>query len=318
MARRTPLRAGFTLVELLVVIAIIGVLVALLLPAVQAAREAARRSQCSNNLKQIGLALQNYADVNGCLPPGRLGCDCNLNVAHGCGTRPSSTRPGTSGFGLLLPQLELKTLFDQIGWQKGAVAPATGCASVTNDTAGWDTPAVLQALQVRPKVFVCPSESSRPFHQSDPRFATGNYAFVHGSRGPSEGTSQDMKHNNNGSFVYLRTFGLLEIRDGLSTTMFVGEVIEAHTLESSNRWLIGSRHTDSLRSTQNPLNTRPAMGIFLDLYGYKANGAFASSHPTGAQFAFGDGHVQFLSENIDLATYRALSTRSGRESITIP
>jgi prepilin-type N-terminal cleavage/methylation domain-containing protein/prepilin-type processing-associated H-X9-DG protein len=311
-------RAGFTLVELLVVIAIIGILVALLLPAVQAAREAARRSQCTNNQKQLAIALQNYVDVYRTLPPGRLGCDCNTSAADGCGTRPSSTRPGTSGFGLLLPQIELQTLYDQIGWQKGAVAPATGCAGVTNDTAGWQTAAVTAAIRTRPKVMVCPSDNSEKFHRNASDWATGNYALVHGTQGPSLGTSQAMKHNNTGSFMYLRTIRLAEITDGTSQTMFLGEVTEAHTDESSNRWLVGSRHLDSLRSTENPINTKPGTGIVLNLYGYRTSGQFSSRHPRGALFAFGDGHVQFVSDNINLTIYRSLSTRAGGETVSLP
>ena len=91
--RRWQIRSAFTLVELLVVIAIIGVLVALLLPAVQAAREAARRAQCTNNLKQLALAVNTYDDSVRLYPTGRMGCDCWTGDV--CGSRPSSTRPGT-------------------------------------------------------------------------------------------------------------------------------------------------------------------------------------------------------------------------------
>jgi prepilin-type N-terminal cleavage/methylation domain-containing protein/prepilin-type processing-associated H-X9-DG protein len=316
MMRRAASAAGFTLVELLVVIAIIGVLVALLLPAVQAARESARRAQCVNNLKQIALALHNYADAVGVQPPGRLGCDCNTSAADGCGTRPASTRPGTSGFGLLLPQLEQKALYDQFGWQLGAVAPATGCGG-TEDTAGWKTTEVAAAMLTRPKVFVCPSDNSEPT-DAGKNYATGSYALVHGTMGPSYTTSQTMKHHNDGSFMYLKTIRLAEITDGLSTTMWVGEVVEAHTQESSNRWVLGSRHLDSLRSTENPINTPSTAPIFLDLYGYKCSGAFSSRHTRGANFAFGDGHVQFLSDNISLPLYQALSTRAEGESVGNP
>lgn len=309
-------RPGFTLVELLVVIAIIGVLVALLLPAVQAAREAARRSQCNNNLKQIAIALQNYVDVYRTLPPGRLGCDCNTGTAENCGTRPSSTRPGTSGFGLLLPQIEQQAMYEQIGWQKGALDPTTACAGVTDDTAGWQTAAITAAIRLRPKVMVCPSDNSEKYSRSSPGWSTGNYVFVHGTIGPSQTTSQSQKHNNTGSFMYLRTIRLAEITDGTSQTMWVGETTDVHTDGSSNRWLIGSRHLDSLRTTENPLNTRPGTGIFLDLYGYKTSGQFGSRHPRGGLFAFGDGHVQYISDNINLTTYRALSTRDGGEVVS--
>ena len=310
--------AGFTLVELLVVIAIIGVLVALLLPAVQAAREAARRTSCVNNLKQIALGLQNYVDVNRVLPPGRLGCDCNTSVADGCGTRAASTRPGTSGFGLMLPQLEQQSLYEAFGWQLGAVSPATGCGG-TEDTSGWQTAAVTEAMKARPKVFVCPSDNSDPYSTPTPQYATGSYAFVHGTQGPSFTTSQTMKHSNDGSFMYLRSIRLSEVTDGQSNTMWVGEVIDAHTQESSNRWVVAGRHLDSLRSTENAINTKPGTGPFiLNLYGYICNGAFGSKHMRGANFGFGDGHVQFISDNINLTLYRALSTRAGAESVTPP
>ncbi len=117
-------RIGFTLVELLVVIAIIGMLVTLLLPAVQSAREAARRSACSNNLKQIGLALTNYEGAIGAYPPGRMGCNgCQQDV---CTDNPGYQRPATSGFVMLLPMLEEQGLYDQFGnFEKGAVFPAS-------------------------------------------------------------------------------------------------------------------------------------------------------------------------------------------------
>jgi prepilin-type processing-associated H-X9-DG protein len=100
--------------------------------------------------------------------------------------------------------------------------------------------------------------------------------------------------------------------------MFVGETILNHTNESANRWMIGARHLSCLRTTDNPLNTLPDKGVGLDLYGYKTSGAFASRHPGGGYFAFGDGHVTFVSENINLLTYRALSTRAGRETVAVP
>ena len=130
---------AFTLVELLVVIAIIGILVALLLPAVQMAREAARRTECSNNLRQIGLALVQYEAANECYPPGRMGCDgMNFDV---CAGDKGFERPGTSGFVMLLPMLEQQNLYDELGgFQKGAVFPASGPADTSDGTtSGWLT-----------------------------------------------------------------------------------------------------------------------------------------------------------------------------------
>ncbi|QDU26468.1 Type II secretion system protein G precursor [Anatilimnocola aggregata] len=305
-------RSGFTLVELLVVIAIIGVLIALLLPAVQAAREAARRMQCSNNLKQLVLAIANYEDSLRILPTGRMGCDCNTNLpAHGCGTRPSSTRPGTSGFVMLLPQLEQQPLYDQLGFEKGAVAPATGCASVTNDTAGWNT-GISHLFSLQPKFIVCPSNFTKK--TSAGNWGIGSYALNHGTLGPTKGTDQNAKHLNTGVFMYRSEIKLKDVTDGLSNTMFVGEVAQGDHPHNQNQWMVALRHVDSLRSTENALNTRPQKGLVLNLYGLQVNGAFSSRHPGGALFAYGDGHVQFIGDNINMTAYQAMSTRAGGET----
>jgi len=307
--RIRPTRRGFTLVELLVVIAIIGVLVALLLPAVQAAREAARRAQCTNNLKQWALAVSTYEDSLKIYPTGRMGCDCWTGDV--CGNRPSSTRPGTSAFVLLLPQMEQQAMYDQLGFQKGAVAPATGCAGVTDDTAGWST-GITHLLASQPKAVVCPSNTAKKISGS---WGVGSYAFNHGTRGASLGTDQDdLKHYNTGVFMYRTPIKPRDVTDGLANTIYLGEVVNGHDPNNSNRWMIGSRHTDSLRATENPLNTPISAPIFLDLYDLKVNGAFSSKHPRGALFAFGDGHVQFIGDNINLTLYRALSTRAGGET----
>jgi len=174
-------------------------------------------------------------------------------------------------------------------------------------------------------VFVCPSSGTEPTYETSQN-ATGCYALVQGTRGPSFGIDQyKVKHYNNGMFLYVTLLSRVHVQDGLSTTMFVGETVAGHTRESANVWAIGARHLHAMRSTDNPLNTRPGEGVYVTvggttepLYGYKANGAFASDHPGGASFAFGDGHVAFLSENIDQYTYQALSTRAGGEVVAQP
>jgi len=307
---------GFTLVELLVVIAIIGILIALLLPAVQAAREAARRAQCNNNLKQIGLALANYHDAMRSYPPGRMGCDGW--TADVCANNPGWRRPGTSGFVMILPFIELQQLYDQFKpFDKGAVYPAAPGDTSDGTTEGWRTTAVDQAIRTRPQVYVCPSDLSEEKYGDA---ATASYALCMGSNGPSykpSGIDQvGVKHYNTGVFMYRTVYRVRDITDGTSSTFFVGETVKAHTVESLNRWTVASRHLDSLRNTDNPLNTKPGTGAVLDLYGYKCNGAFGSEHPSGGNFAFGDGHVSFINEDISLIVYRALSTRDGGETIS--
>lgn len=296
-------RPGFTLVELLVVIAIIGILVALLLPAVQAARESARRTQCNNNLKQLGLAIENYESTLRVYPPGRVGCD---GITSGpCNGNTNEQRVGTSGLVMLLPYMEGTTLYDAFDFNDG---PWVG-------TSTWQAKNAT-AVASRPKTLVCPSDTSDPFvNTSGINAATGSYAFVSGSYGPSQGINDNVKINNNGVFVYKYAILRSAVTDGMSNTMYVGEIIDAHTDRSYNIWTQAGRHESCLRSTENPLNTKPGTGITTSPYGIPLNGAFASKHPAGANFLFGDGHVAFLSENIALTTYRALSTRGNGETI---
>ncbi|MCA9268882.1 MAG: DUF1559 domain-containing protein [Planctomycetales bacterium] len=306
--------AGFTLVELLVVIAIIGILVSLLLPAVQSARESARRLQCTNNLKQVALAMAAYETNFKRYPPGRAGCDGWTDDV--CKNKQGWQRPGSSGFVFILPQLEQQNLYDKIDTlDKGALFPAQPADTDDGTTSGWRTANCDLVIKTRLDVFVCPSDDSKPTIDGS-KDAVGSYALCQGSNGPTYGISQtQVKHYNNGMFLYVTPLSSKDVRDGLSNTIFVGETVANNTIESQNRWTLGSRHLSSLRSTDNPLNTPPGTGIVVDLYGYKCNGAFGSNHTNGALFGFGDGHVVFLSENIELSTYRALSTRDGKEVI---
>ena len=213
----------------------------------------------------------------------------------------------------MLPQMEQHALYDGFNqWQKGAVDPAV-CSS-DGTTNGWNT-GLAANLKQRVGSYVCPSDTTEPYTPAG-TYAIGSYAFNHGTNGPSLGTDQvRLKHHNTGVFMYRTKITPASVTDGLSNTFFVGEVYKGDDPNNSNRWLVGSRHTDSLRSTENPINTKPTKGVILDLYGNKVNGAFMSLHRGGAQFVYGDGHVVFISENIDLITYRAMATRSGGEAI---
>jgi type II secretory pathway pseudopilin PulG len=295
---------------LLVVIAIIGILVALLLPAIQAAREAARRSECGNNLRQIALAAANYEGYAKVFPPGRMGSDCSSYNGMPPASAWDMQRQGTSGFCMLLPTLEEQQLYDQIGWQLGALNPAN-CGKGPS-TANWRDliPDCANVLLTRPDVMVCPSSVGQKFVGE---WATGSYALSHGSNGPSRGIGTAVKINN-GVFGYIEARTVSDIVDGLSNTFIVGEVVGFDVSGHVNRWMIAGRHVDSLRTTDNPLNTPPGTGV---VYG-SSNGAFGSYHPGGGQFALADGSARFIADSVDLAVYRALSTRQGGEAIDLP
>ncbi len=295
--------AGFTLVELLVVIAIIGILIALLLPAIQAAREAARRAHCTNNLKQIGLAVDLYESSIKRYPPGSAACEGVKDYVPGC-AGPDHPRlyKKYSALVLLLPYLDLGGLFKQCD------------LNTLNNTLYYnpEPPTNLYVRLQRPTVFLCPSDPSL----SDPT-AQGiiSYGLSSGDRylGNDRGPDTDLsggglKFYNSGMFVYKNTFTRREIPDGVSHTFLLGEVCNGNDPGNGCDWARGSRG-HLLRYTVNPVNTRPGTGIFVMTSTGNQNGAFMSKHPGGANFVFGDGHVTFILDNISHDVYRGLSTR---------
>lgn len=221
-------------------------------------------------------------------------------------------RPGTSGFVLLLPFLEQKSLYDQLGFKMGTVNPAIcglgpSVSAWLSSVANYDT-----VFRTRPDVFVCPTSKDDPTIAGTPTYSTGCYALCSGNIGPSDGISAAVKAGNTGMFMYIRAMRFAECSDGLSNTMFVGEVKEIDQAYATNRWWYGARHLDSLRTTDNPLNTPYGTGIVYS----NCNAAFGSFHPGGGNFGFGDGTVRFISDTIDQAIYEALSTREKGETNT--
>jgi type II secretory pathway pseudopilin PulG len=311
------------LVELLVVIAIIGILVALLLPAIQSAREAARRISCTNNLKQWGTAIQNYVDVKKHYPPARPGPDGTDSREFFDFAQPRQPRAnggkgylmsGASGFVLLLPFVEEQELYDEFDIDSGDGIWLSGESGVS-----WRTPRKEQAIGVRPDLVVCPSSLTLPKHTELYQDwsvipATGTYAFSAGHRGVNRWGCRPcyMKYHNSGIHLYYTLISIKEVTDGTSKTISIGETVDGHTRDSSNIWTYAERYLNSCRVTEVALNTPPDFEWQVcGTNPAENNGAFASNHPSGALFLFGDAHVEFISDNIDLDSYQNLSTIAG-------
>ena len=298
--------SAFTLVELLVVIAIIATLVALLLPAVNSARESARRMSCSNKLRQSALSLLNFEAARQTFPPGRLGCDDTgdempLRVCP-AGLSPSE-KTAASGFVEMLPFVEEQSLYEKLDIRNGGLWNRN-----VDDPRWYANSAKCEGIKYRLDIFVCPSDDSAPISEVYYPIlaATSSYAFVQGTKGPSA-PHHEAKYDNDGMFLYVTKRRLAQLRDGTAKTMMLGEVVLSAEWESSNTWSYALVNADCLRTTENPLNTTPGSGIVRE----RQNGAFGSNHTSGANFVFADGHVEFTDDSIDLDIYREQSTVRG-------
>jgi len=303
--------AGFTLVELLVVITIIGILIALLLPAVQAAREAARRMQCGNNFKQVGLALHNYHTAKGCFPPGMLNWG---NGPYGW----------WSWSAYLLPYVEQQGVYDMITFDDTGYCGPDGSMSSNRRSCA----AVIRA-------YVCPSDpqagelvyawSGSPSNGPDPQdnCALTNMCGVSDSvlwvDSPSWGNPKKYPSDVDGVFGLNGCCTIADIRDGTSNTLMVGEVAgKGPGTRRGDMWV-----SWNLLSTQDGINgpfTVPGGTYPPDNQGWLRYTGFASFHPGGCNFAMADGSVSFLSQNIVDAVRKALTTRDGmnHRSYTVP
>jgi len=344
---RLPRRA-FTLVELLVVIAIIGILIALLLPAVQAAREAARRSQCVNNLKQIGLAAANYESTNKTLP--------RIWYYHDDLTKSVKNAGGwnacTGVHGLMMPYMEQGSVYQQINWRERWYNSTNG-STVRNITV---------------KTLTCPSDS--PY----PGGATGyvNYAYSMGStvgwNANSPQGARMLQYGDNSAAGGETTYA--DIRDGTSNTILASEMNtgdnDGNSFSYQQDWVRAVAHPAAVAPCTN--NTALWSQAMLDTYGAScvAAGQYGSStgrywmspsahktwfntlappnwkypdchsctgcgdtdgqgvwparsrHPGGANSAMVDGSVRFTSETIDLTAYQSLGTRANGDQAPGP
>lgn len=323
-------RRGFTLVELLVVIAIIGILIALLLPAVQAAREAARRSMCVNNLRQFGLALIAYHDTHGILPD----APSATPTADGLSFKPSNHL-------LLMPFFEQSPL-----------------RSTFDESASWRDQSPELAAAVVP-FFLCPSSPGEPTHtypllgpqgmnvSSGDTYGMTHYVY---SKGASDAwcVTGDVEDSLLGAFELGKTTRLRNVLDGTSKTVAMGEADTSYSLCHGSEcetpipealatqvWISGEPGYDVLvsqgfvvasmyGSTIEPLNKNPVTDSSINTSGLSdcrtseqggphSTSNFRSSHPGGGNFLRLDVSVEFVTDDTDASVYRSMSTISGLE-----
>ncbi len=310
-------RRGFTLVELLVVIAIIGILIALLLPAIQAAREAARRTQCINNLRQLGLAIQNYNDNYRILPAGAYW----TNAA-------GITESRGSIMIRLLPYIEEKTLFEafELGRDNVALSPAT------QEQVQPGTTKKLSSNVI--PMFLCPSDTHERVNANG--YALQNYAASSGPTADvtssncscsqsfnSFATHPYSKANNFAGPFHRRAdpIKLRRVIDGLAKTIFMGEVRPDCSTHANAGWA-ASNNGQGLTATIIPINFDSCDSAAADGCNRPCNWrtelGFKSSHTGGAFFLLGDVSVHFLSETIDHPTYQLLGGRADGKPVSLP
>ena len=307
LRRRSIVRSGFTLVELLVVIAIIGILIALLLPAVQAAREAARRSQCTNNLKQIGVGMHNYHDIYKALPVGAYAC---------CwGTWKVALLP-------YIEQVNLRQLYVDNN-KYGTPVDNARYAHAVN----------LPVTTTRIPTYQCPSDTPNP-NTFISKITSDNYSVNYGNTGlGQQSTLNGIKFggapfSDSGSATSdPKAYSFRDVRDGLSNTLLVAEVIQGigNDLRGFSWWgdasgfetyLAPNSSLPDVIYTTGYCNNQPLQGLPCigtptaaqpSMYGSR------SRHPAGVQVVACDGSTHFVNDSVSLLIWQMSSTTQGAE-----
>jgi prepilin-type N-terminal cleavage/methylation domain-containing protein/prepilin-type processing-associated H-X9-DG protein len=340
---------GFTLIELLVVIAIIAVLISLLLPAVQSAREAARRAQCTNNLKQIALAAMNYHDQNGTFP---IGSPMKPDIAVGGWYYVEDQ----STFVSMLPQFEQQPLYNAMNFSRSIYAAPNRTVYMTGLSTLW----CPSDGQIAGKVGHAGQYADNP----DLAYAFTSYAGCTGTYFPEPldygdcwvkyptpltSSSHFMAINAqiNGIYQYSKSNSISAITDGTSNTMFYGERANGLFTQGDSGnwdWWGDAVESDTLFTTMFPINAFRRVNLTTDEYTDSWVESPSSFHPGGANFAFSDGSVRFIKESINtwaynpatgypngvtdvngiytlapgtrFGTFQALSTRAGGEVVS--
>ncbi|WP_020468323.1 DUF1559 domain-containing protein [Zavarzinella formosa] len=299
-------RSAFTLIELLVVIAIIAILIGLLLPAVQKIRDAANRMKCSNNLKQIGLGVHNYFDVNNRMPPNGIST-----------TTPTSAN--TSWLVYILPFMEQDNLFK-----------AYNLTLDFDNTSTTPPNAAIGSVQLN--VYTCPAGSNLKSPNANEAYPAGTQHFAphyYGNMGPTGtavlgsttytytsvngGTNNAM--GSQGYFHQTAVIKLTDASDGLSNTILAGEKSnnETNGTNSYRSWSRGCNGPcGASKNVTNPINSTNYNGSsnFNDI-------SFGSNHTGGANVGLGDGSVRFLRQTIDINVLKAAASRDGGEASTL-